>query len=359
VHRHRIESIFQRNRIQSMRPKRNLSLFLLITAALAFWAWQGRREPSVPTGSDPVANAIPAPIASDHAVATPAATATAAHPEAGATPTAGASIAVPTSLADTDIDGAVELDASGQLRPSLSLRRLFDQVLSSIGELSIEQIRQWLSERLDQITSADGKRQAMAAFERYLRYLRSVDAANTALSTLPPRERLAALNGLRRQALGLEMADAFFADEEAYQRFTLDRRELAEQSSLTPAERESRERELIAQLPENAREPYLAQLRTDADLADASAIDTLASDANERYRLRAERFGEEAAARMELLDVQRQAWDQRVAGYRAERARLQSGDAAARSAALADYLSRNFSEAEQRRIRSLEEVGGL
>ncbi len=266
---------------------------------------------------------------------------------------------LPPSLADTDIDGSVELDANGQLIPSLSLRRLFDQVLSSVGELSIAQIRQLLANRLDQLTTPEGKRQAMAAFERYLRYLQSVDAAASRLNELPFRERLAALSELRRQHLGSDMAEAFFADEEAYQRYTLDRRDLAEQTGLTSEERAARERELLQALPESSREPYVRQLQADADIADAEAIETLSSSPDERYRLRQERFGEEAAARMELLDRERQAWDQRVAAYQRERARWQSAEAAARDAALSAYLAANFSEAEQRRIRSLEDVGGL
>lgn len=282
--------------------------------------------------------------------------------DATAGPTQAASIqslVLPASLADTEIDGAVELDANGQLLPSLSLRRLFDQVLSSVGELSIEQIRQLLADRLDQLTTADGKRQALAAFERYLRYLQSVDAAAARLNELPFRERLSALSDLRRQLLGSEMADAFFADEESYQRYTLDRRELAEQTGLTAEERTARERELIQQLPESARQPLLQQQQTDADLADAQAIETLSSDASERYRLRRERFGDDAAGRMELLDSERLAWDQRVSAYQQERARWQNSTAAARDAALSDYLTRHFSEAEQRRIRSLQEIGAL
>ncbi|MGE4070224.1 MAG: lipase secretion chaperone [Lysobacterales bacterium] len=273
--------------------------------------------------------------------------------------TPGPSAIEPPSLMDTDIDGAVELDANGQLIPSLSLRRLFDQVLSSVGELSIAQIRQLLANRLDHLTTPEGKRQALAAFERYLRYLQSVDAAASRLNELPFRERLAALSELRRQHLGSDMAEAFFADEEAYQRYTLDRRDLAEQTGLTPEERAARARELLQALPESSREPYVQQLQTDADMADAEAIETLSSNPDERYRQRRERFGEEAAARMELLDRERQAWDQRVAAYQRERARWQSAEAAARDAALSAYLAAHFSEAEQRRIRSLEDVGGL
>lgn len=266
---------------------------------------------------------------------------------------------LPASLAGTEFDGSIELDASGQLRMTPSLRRLFDYALSSIGERSIEEIRALLSAQLDSITSADGKRQAMAAFERYVRYLQSVDQAAARLAAMPLQERLDATMELRRQQLGTDMADAFFADEEAYQRFTLQRRALAEDTALSADERAARERELLSDLPESVREPYVAQLRTDADLADSAAIDTLSSDADERHRLRSERFGEEAAARMELLDRERAAWDARVAAYRAERTRVQSLDAAARQAALDAWLQRNFDEAEQRRIRSLEGIGEL
>jgi lipase chaperone LimK len=266
---------------------------------------------------------------------------------------------LPASLQDTESDGGVTLDASGRLVPDLALRRLFDHFLSSIGERSIDEIRALLAARLDAITTPEGKRQALEVFERYLRYLKEVDSAAARMSALPLRERLAMLSDLRRQYLGSEMASAFFNDEEAYQRYTLDSRELAEDSALSREERAARQREITAALPDAVRIPLLEQQRVETDLADAQAIDTLASDPSERHRLRSERYGEEAAARMELLDRERAAWDARISAYRAERTRLQALDAAAREAALDAYLMRNFDEAEQRRIRSLEGIGEL
>jgi lipase chaperone LimK len=266
---------------------------------------------------------------------------------------------IPASLQGTESDGGVTLDASGRLVPDLSLRRLFDHFLSSIGERSIDEIRALLAARLDQITTPDGKRQVQEVFERYLRYLEAVDQSAARLEELPLRERLAMLRDLRRQHLGYEMAGAFFGDEEAYQQYTLDTRELADDTTLTADERAARQRELTAALPEAVRQPLLEQQRVESDLADAQAIETLASDADERHRLRVQRYGEEAAARMELLDRERAAWNARVAAYQAERSRLASLDAARRQTALDEYLSRNFSEAEQRRIRSLQDVGEL
>ena len=337
----------------AMSLRKPLAVLVVLIAAALVW----QRFSSVPEWVD-ANDGSPAPPG-EMASMTEARPAEAPAQEIEADPEAATRTLTPPSLADTEIDGSVDLDANGQLIPSLSLRRLFDQVLSSVGELSITQIRQLLATRLDQLTTPEGKTQALAAFERYLRYLKAVDTAANRLNELPFRERLAALSELRRQHLGTDMAEAFFADEEAYQRYTLDRRDLAEQTGLTPEERAARERELLQALPESAREPYVQQLKTDADIADAEAIDTSSSNPDERYRLRSERFGEEAAARMELLDRERNAWDQRVAAYQRERARWQSAEAAAREAALSAYLTAHFSEAEQRRIRSLEDVGGL
>ncbi len=268
---------------------------------------------------------------------------------------------LPPSLAGTEIDGAVELDANGQLKPTHSLRRLFDQVLTLVGERSIDEIRALLAQRLDTLTTVEGKAQVLAAFERYLRYLQAASDAAPALQGLDLQGRLAALKELRRQQLGSEMADAFFAEEEAYQAFTLAGRALADTPNLTIEERAARERELIAALPESARTPLLEQRATEAALADADRIEASTTDAAERERLREERFGAEAAARMQALDQERALWAQRVAAYQAERARIRAMrmHSGAQQNALDEYLSREFDEAEQRRIRSLEAVGEI
>ncbi len=340
-----------------MNWRRLTAIAVALLALLTVLGWQRQRADDLPGATMPA----PIPAVDAGATADPndaARDRTAPNPrpvdDRGPTPPD-----LPTSLQGTESDGGVTLDDHGRLLPDLALRRLFDHFLSSIGERSIDEIRALLAARLETITTPEGKRQALEAFERYLRYLREVDSAAARLSALPLRERLATLSDLRRQHLGAEMASAFFNDEEAYQRYTLDSRDLADDDSLSTDERDARQRDLTAALPDAIRQPLLEQQRIESDLADAQAIDTLASDADERHRLRTERYGEQAAARMELLDRERAAWDARVATYRAERARLQSLDAAARQASLDDYLQRNFDEAEQRRIRSLEGIGEL
>lgn len=336
------------------KPLIAIALTLLALVLASVWWWRAASPPvTAAPATAPSTPSILLPTAASDIPATATAEPTLAIAAEASTNTA----ALPKSLQDTAVDGSVELDANGKLRYTAGLRHLFDQALSAIGELSIEQIRVLLSTRLDRLTTADGKRQALAAFERYVRYLQTVDAAAARLSALDLRARLAALVDLRRQSLGGAMADAFFADEEAYQRYTLDGQDLQRDTGLTDAERAARDRELVARLPDSVREPLLAQRRIETDVADAAAIDTLSSDDAERYRLRSQRFGDEAAARMEMLDRERAAWDLRVQAYRAERERLRA--AGANDHALADYLSRHFDEAEQRRIRALEGIGEI
>jgi len=65
--------------------------------------------------------------------------------------------------------------------------------------------------------------------------------------------------------------------------------------------------------------------------------------------------------RMQALDQERALWRQRIDAYRSERTqvRARGGTTAAQEAALSEYLSRQFDEAEQRRIRSLEAIGEI
>lgn len=320
---------------------------------------RGSREPAAPDSTPTLAGPIADGRAASGAAATDPAGATL--PTGSARTDTPARIETPPSLADTAIDGGIVLDSNGRLLPTLELRRLFDQVLSTIGELDPDGIRRLLAERLATLTDPAGREQVLAAFERYLRYLAAVDAAGARLDALPLRERLDALSELRRQMLGPDMAEAFFGEEEHYQRYTLDRQALAQDTTLGEAERAARERDLTDALPESLRQPLLEQRQVEGDIADAAAIDTLASDPAERYRLRAERFGEEAAARMEMLDRERAGWDARVAAYQAARANIARNTpaGAAREAALEQYLLQHFSEPERRRIRSLEAVGAL
>jgi lipase chaperone LimK len=327
---------------------RKALISLLAVAAIVVWSMLGRSAPE----SSPAA--VP-----DHAPSVGAASGATLSDRSVPAPRAVdpvSNLPVPPSMAGADIDGGVRLDADGKLIPDVGLRQLFDHVLTAIGELSLDEVRALLAARLQQTTTPEGARQALAAFELYLRYLREADQAAPRLAAMALPERLQALRELRRSVLGTALAEAFFGLEETYQAHTLAVQAI--DPALSEDERQRQEQALIDRLPPSLAAPIIEHRQTAADLADAEAISTLAGDADERYRLRSERFGEAAAARMELLDRERAEWQARVDGYRQLRDRLRATNADA-DPALAQYLESHFSEAEQRRIRSLEAIDQL
>jgi len=263
-----------------------------------------------------------------------------AMPEAG-DPTSG----VAPSLRGTELDGALSVDASGRLLLDRELRRLFDHLLAGMGEVSLDSLRERLRHvALDQGGEALAA-QVLAAFERYLDYLRAEDRL-----VLPPgsgpAERLDALMALRRSELGEELAEAWFGEEERYALSALER--------------------LVGD--EQAADPEAAQ-RWQAERDEATGFqlaveqteqfDQLGISAEQRFAEREAMYGEAAARRLAALDAERAAWQRRLLEWRAERERLladASLGAAAREAALEAALQARFDEAEQRRVRALDEL---
>ncbi|MES1940085.1 lipase chaperone [Salinisphaera sp. T5B8] len=83
-----------------------------------------------------------------------------------------------------------------------------------------------------------------------------------------------------------------------------------------------------------------------------------ASDAEIRERREA-LLGPQAAQRLEQIDAQRAQWQQRVADYSAERARILANDGLApddRERAIEALRQARFNDAERRRIQSLEHI---
>jgi len=272
-------------------------------------------------------------------------------------PSAGFSIAQ-SSLRGTEVDGGLSFDAGGRAVPDAGMRRLFDYYLSLIGERDPAQIRQLLEEHLLQRYGAARAADALAYFDRYVAYLRRLaDARIDALPRL--QDRLDRTVALRREALGEAMATAFFADDEARARLTLERMAIAADASL---DRDEKARRLAAL---DAAAGY-AQ-RQEADTAALAAVqdDELArahADAGQRAQAREALWGKEAAERLAQLDAERSRWDARVADYVQARDRIRADPRlsdAARAQALAALRAQRFDAAEQRRIVSLEAIGQL
>jgi lipase chaperone LimK len=132
-----------------------------------------------------------------------------------------AGAAVPTradSLRGSDVDGDwSHLDTHGRLQPALALRQRFDHLHTQLGERGLAQIEAQLAALMTEAgLSAAHASQVLALHTRYLELLQwrwQVTAdrlqPHTWAAAVAERQRV------RRQLLGLDWAEAFYAADDA------------------------------------------------------------------------------------------------------------------------------------------------
>jgi lipase chaperone LimK len=289
------------------------------------------------------------------------------------TPSAGASTAsllatgleqLPRSLEGTDVDGGAEADAAGHLKPDFALRRLFDYFLSTVGEEPLPRVRDRLQAWLRSKLPPPAAREAMNLLDRYLAYQQArgelgQGAAGSGAAEAAPellQQRFDALRVLRQQHFSPAEAAAFFGDEEAEDRYTLQRLAVLRDATLSPADKAQRLKQLAASLP-----PALQAAMTVEDkVRDLNAVTQAwrekGGTAQELREARVQLVGAEAADRLEALDQRRAQWGQRLEAYRARRAALQADaslSAQQREQALAQLRGESFTQQEFLRLDAL------
>jgi lipase chaperone LimK len=259
------------------------------------------------------------------------------------------------SLRGSSVDGAIAFDANGRLRMTPDLRRRFEYYLALLGEFSVAELTRLL---LEDVRASHGDAAMAAVQVAFERYLGLRQASSGLAQGLSLEERQQALQELRRQWFGAE-AEALFADEVSHDAYALERLRLArlppEQASEALAALEELRAPAQRQAERQARTALLAEEQT-------RQFETLGLDAAARAAEREALWGAEAAARLQALDRERAAWDQRLRDYAAQRARVLSHpglDAAARERALRELIETRFEGPERIRVLSLQEAGLL
>jgi lipase chaperone LimK len=303
------------------------------------------------------ATSAAAPAAPRPGSGAPAAAAVAAAPApfAPAAPAAQAA-ALPRSLEGTDADGAVTADAAGHLVVDLELRRLFDHFLSATGEEPLAAIRARILAALRARLPEPAVAEAAAILDQYLAYR---DAARQLALPTDPRAGLAAVHELRARLFAPDVARAFFADEETAILAALDRRDVALDPALSPAERDRRIAEIDARLPAAVREARAAATAPIDELDRERAMRAAGATDQQIAQARTAAVGSDAAARLAELDRAHAAWDARLAKFRAARAALLADpqlDDAERSHRIEQLLATSFSPPERIRVEALDRI---
>ncbi|MDA8485814.1 lipase secretion chaperone [Pseudomonas resinovorans] len=269
--------------------------------------------------------------------------------------------AMPASLSGTEVDGRFHLDSSGNLLITEDIRRIFDYFLSTQGEEpltgSIQRLRNYIAQQLD----APAEGQALALLDQYLDYKRQLVQLERDMPLLADlnalRQREAAVQALRARIFSTDAHQAFFASEEAYNTFTLQRMAI-QRTSLDPAAKAAAIDQLRSALPDELQALAASQLQAELRLQ-VGALQKAGGTPEQVRQLRQQLVGAEATIRLEALDQQRLQWQQRLQSYLKERSRIEASEGLSQSdkaTAIARLEEEGFNPQERLRLQAAADL---
>lgn len=268
---------------------------------------------------------------------------------------------LPDSLAGTSVPaGWARVDSTGALIPTPELRQMFEYYLSALGEESLQQLVTRIENTLATLDEP-ARSQALETLGAYLDYKLAVSDLEEAyrgagqLTPAQVQQRMDKVHALRRTWLDNTTAEAFFAQDEAIDRFQMEQMRITQNASLTDEQRQAAITRAESALPEPIRE---AREQTRRFTEYEQAREQYADDPAALKAWRQEAFGAEAAGRLAELDKKQSAWDKRWKTYSDERETLMSSGLAGPDleTALDRLRARHFSGNEQIRAQALDSI---
>lgn len=224
---------------QTMKLARFGAAAVLVVAAIAALRWLGPSH-----APDPQDTAAPTPRGAQTHNASPF---SALSPDPSSPP----------ATNPPEVRRGFEVDSGGHLRVTRETRRLFDDVLAEQGALdnpaSVERAKAAVHRQLKEPAASE----ATALLERYVALLKAQSelqgaaaptpqAGNANLSAILQTQQISAL---RKLTLGPQVSQAFYGDEDAYQRYLLARQQVMQMNGLSDAQKEEQLSALRKQLP--------------------------------------------------------------------------------------------------------------
>jgi len=264
-----------------------------------------------------------------------------------------------------EVDGDFLLDADGHLIVTEDARHIFDYFLSLGDEDSKLQTRRRLMQFIETQLADPAKGEALGLLDRYLQFKQSIADLNADKRSQDwlhngdfsaAHARLQQVKNLRRQYFSEEETLALFGAEEAYDEFSLRRLEVLRDTSLAEAEKAKQIQQLREQLPDAVRQAVEPQLQQELEEKTETLREAGAPETDVR-KLREQMVGQEAAARLEALDKETAAWNERLELFRAEKKKILENNLIAedtKQQMIETLLEARFSELERQRVEALE-----
>lgn len=269
---------------------------------------------------------------------------------------------LPLSLKDVPRPAGLDLDDNGNLIINGKIRIMFDYYLSALGEEDIDLIRARVSYELSDLPMS-AQEQALSIFDNYLAYHGAIDQLNASHSGAPIDAADTAdiirvkedVQALRRQYFTPEIAAVFFAKDDAWDNYVIQRLKVSTDALMSDGEKTQAIDALDALLP-----PEILAHKQQSDVINdyREALGGTTDDLT-LEQMRRETFGIEAASRLESLDLKRAQWNDRVSAYQEDRNRaleFAEPGSAAYAAALEQVRNQHFQGAEISRIAALDEI---
>lgn len=287
---------------------------------------------------------------------------------------------LPGSLEGTIMQQALALDEDGNLRISGDIQRIFDFFLATIEEEDLSVILQRIEEYLDFHLDEPALSQSLDIMNQYIAFkkalfdfevqrsetLKAVTESQSMLPTTIPgetyldllEEQLLAQKDLRSLHLDPQVHEAFYADEEVYDDYSLARIKVQADKILSEAEKQQKLAEIDARAPAELVASRRETQITDILKAETQALKERGASASEIKQLRTEMLGAEAAERFEALDQERAVWQQRIDGYIEQRQTIlamQGLSTQAKAQQIEQLRQTQFDQREQIRISVYEQ----
>lgn len=267
-----------------------------------------------------------------------------------------------TSLSGTQVPGKLMTDSQGYLIADSSSKAIMDYFLSLSGEMPDATIRklmeQWARQNAGAIAAAD----LLDLLDRYHHYRTAFASGDYAAHYSGNgdddiRRKLQMRQQLRQDTFGADTANTLFADEDRYDRFSLERHDIMT-SDRSDEEKAAALQALRHTLPEPLAKQYQQQYDLQHLPAREQSMKQQGANAADLYAFRQQQFGEAAAMRLQKLEEQRLAWQNRYQNYTQQRdlinhAALSSNDKKEQLDAL---RARLFNASEQQRAAALDRL---
>ncbi|HET8707614.1 MAG TPA: lipase secretion chaperone, partial [Pseudomonadales bacterium] len=164
---------------------------------------------------------------------------------------------------------------------------------------------------------------------------------------------------LKRAYLSSEAVDAFYGEEESYDRFWIEKVKIMQHPQLTEVEKAQKIAEIELLLPDTLRRAMeQSQLANKLQEQTQQLLDKGGSAA-ELQQLRESSVGVAAAERLSALDSQRAQWQARVDTWFKQKDEIMQNRNLAetdKAQLLAELRGQYFNEAELRRVQALERI---